>query len=105
MSGKKKIPCRVCGKEFEPCSYCQTHTDVFRWRNFACSLECARKYINNTIKYREEKKKNLEFMEDKTRVPEEINVVDSVKKIASRKNTKKTSKEILDNKTEDKETI
>lgn len=53
MAEKKKIPCRVCRKLFEPCSYCQSHADVFRWRNFACSRECALKYIDDTIAYRE----------------------------------------------------
>lgn len=53
MAENKKIPCRVCGKLFVPCTYCQTHADVFRWRNFACSKECAIKYINDTITYRE----------------------------------------------------
>ena len=57
MSGKKKIPCRVCGKLFEPCTYCQSHSDIFMWRNFACSIECAQKYINDTIAYRESLKK------------------------------------------------
>ncbi len=52
MAEKKKIPCRVCGKLFEPCAFCQSHNDVFRWRNFACSRECATKYINDTIAYR-----------------------------------------------------
>lgn len=49
---KSLIPCRVCGKLFEPCAYCQSHTDTFRWRNFACSKECAIKYIDDTEKYR-----------------------------------------------------
>lgn len=52
----KLIPCRVCGKMFKPCFYCQEHSDIFRWRNFACSLECAKKYINETIEYRETQK-------------------------------------------------
>lgn len=52
------IPCRVCDKLFEPCSYCQSHEDVFRWRNFACSRECAKKYINETIAYRNSLKKD-----------------------------------------------
>lgn len=52
MSNKKMIPCRVCGKLFEPCVTCQTHNDMFRWRNFACSRECAEKYISETIAYR-----------------------------------------------------
>ena len=52
MAETKKIPCRVCGKLFTPCAYCQTHADVFRWRNFACSIECARKYVADTVAYR-----------------------------------------------------
>lgn len=50
---KQKIPCRVCGKLFEPCAYCKAHEDVFRWRNFACSRECAVKYIEDATAYRE----------------------------------------------------
>lgn len=53
MAKKQKIPCRVCGKLFEPCAYCKSHSDVFRWRNFACSRECAAKYIKETTEYRE----------------------------------------------------
>lgn len=61
MANKKMIPCRVCGKLFEPCTTCQAHNDMFRWRNFACSRECAEKYITETIAYRnslKEDKKN-----------------------------------------------
>lgn len=57
MTEKKKIPCRVCGELFTPCAYCQSHSDVFRWRNFACSIECATKYVNEAIAYRETQKK------------------------------------------------
>lgn len=52
MTKIKKIPCRVCGKLFKPCGYCQSHADTFKWRNFACSRECATKYISDTIVYR-----------------------------------------------------
>lgn len=58
MSIKEKIPCRVCGKLFEPCAYCKANSDVFRWRNFACSKECATKYIEEAIAYRESLKRN-----------------------------------------------
>lgn len=58
MKQKKKIPCRVCKKLFEPCAYCQSHSDVFRWRNFACSKECAQKYIRDTLAYRNARKLN-----------------------------------------------
>ncbi|MBD5157337.1 MAG: hypothetical protein HDT13_06870 [Butyrivibrio sp.] len=58
MENNKKIPCRVCKKLFEPCSYCQSHDGIFRWRNFACSIECAAKYISDTAAYRESLKEN-----------------------------------------------
>lgn len=57
MSNIKKIPCRVCGKLFEPCAYCQKNSDVFRWRNFACSIDCASKYVAEATAYRESKHK------------------------------------------------
>ena len=56
MVKMKKIPCRVCGKPFKPCGYCQSHADTFKWRNFACSRECAEKYISATTAYRNSSK-------------------------------------------------
>lgn len=61
---QKKIPCRVCGKLFEPCAYCQKHNDTFRWRNFACSRECAIKYINSAKSYRTSQKEKAEVFND-----------------------------------------
>ena len=103
---RKKIPCRVCGKLFTPCAYCQAHEDVFRWRNFACSRECALKYINDTIAYREslknKDKENIEIKE--TEINEEV----SEKPIKIRKrNYKKSSnidEEIIENELENNET-
>lgn len=96
MSIKKKIPCRVCGKLFEPCSYCQTHSDIFRWRNFACSRECAVKYINDTIAYRESQKQQA----SKSEVTEisESNLESFTKKITTtkRKSNRKTSTEVIE---------
>ena len=62
MANKKMIPCRVCGKMFEPCSYCQSHADVFRWRNFACSYKCATEYVEKAVKYRESLHKKDEIV-------------------------------------------
>lgn len=98
MSGKKKIPCRVCGKLFEPCSYCQSHTDIFRWRNFACSRECAAKYINDTIIYRESLKHNKETASEIIKT-EKLDTEVSDKKSTStkRKYTKKVATEDIEN--------
>ncbi len=55
---KKKIPCRVCGQLFEPCATCQSNTNTFTWRHFACSRKCAAKYINQAVQYRESQQLN-----------------------------------------------
>ena len=99
MTDKKLIPCRVCGKLFEPCSYCQSHTDVFRWRNFACSKECATKYINDTISYRESlKNKENETVKEIKSVSFSTENVSIEKSTTTRKKTnKKTSTDIIKN--------
>lgn len=104
MSGKKKIPCRVCGKLFKPCTYCQSHSDIFMWRNFACSIECAQKYINDTITYREslkEKKSTVNNIE-KSQISDVENIVKET--VLKRKGTKKIPPRISENKTENSET-
>ena len=94
MAEKKKIPCRVCGKLFEPCAYCQSHADVFRWRNFACSRECAAKYIDDTIAYRESLK-NKETGTVKNKVETVAEEVSTEKTVTTRKKTnKKASVEV-----------
>lgn len=106
MSGKKKIPCRVCGKLFEPCSYCQSHADIFRWRNFACSRECAVKYINDTITYRESLKHDKEKTSESIET-EKIDTKFSIKKNTIKRNhNKKDSTEFIETeiKIENKET-
>ena len=102
MAEKKKIPCRVCGKLFEPCAYCQSHADVFRWRNFACSRECATKYINDTIAYRESlKNKETETVKDVESVVSVSENVSVEKSTTTRKKTnKKTSTDIIENNVE-----
>ena len=97
MAEKKKIPCRVCGKLFEPCAYCQSHADVFRWRNFACSRECATKYINDTIAYRESlKNKETGTVENKVEtIAEEVSTEKTV--VTRKKTNKKYSTDIIEN--------
>ena len=93
---KKKIPCRVCGKLFEPCAYCQSHADVFRWRNFACSRECAAKYIDETIAYRESLKNKGNGMVESVDVSIEKNAIENPT-ATRRKTKKKISTETIEN--------
>lgn len=102
MAETKKIPCRVCKKLFVPCAYCQSHADVFRWRNFACSRECATKYIDDTIAYRESlKNKDNEVSEKVEVVSEEISVKEPI--TTRKKNIKKIST-VVEDEIENKET-
>lgn len=82
---KKTIPCRVCGKQFEPCAFCQKNGDTFRWRNFACSLECANKYVAEAIAYRNKKgevKEEIQpIIEEITETVEE-SIVETTEEIA-----------------------
>ena len=39
-----KKPCRICGKLYTPCSYCEHENTAFHWRAVACSRECAAEY-------------------------------------------------------------
>ena len=92
MSNTKKIACRVCGSLFEPCAYCQAHADVFRWRNFACSIKCATKYINDTIAYRESLHNSKQDALVEPVVPIEVDSQEQV--LESEVTTKKTKKKM-----------
>lgn len=109
MTEKKKIPCRVCGKLFVPCAYCQAHADVFRWRNFACSIECAKKYITSVVAYRESQK--IQSDDDKLEVVETepkatVEETTDTKSTATKRkyNKKKTTEDVVLNEIENNET-
>lgn len=92
---KKMIPCRVCGKDFEPCAYCQSHADTFRWRNFACSKECAYKYIEETVDYRNSLRKTEDIVKEYIIEETVIPVADEIV-VVPKKRGKRTSMKIVD---------
>ena len=49
---KLKMPCKVCGKEFEPCQDCLDRIEKgeFFWRGVVHSEECARIYFRRALK-------------------------------------------------------
>ena len=77
MVKPKMIPCRDCGKLFKLCGY-------------ACSRECAGKYISDTTAYRELQHKNdvSELLPNKEKINSE--------KETSKKTNKKKSNETVD---------
>jgi len=99
LTKNKKIPCRVCGNLFAPCSYCESHSDIFRWRSFACSRKCATKYLNDTIAYRESLKNKKH---ENKKVEDQADGIEVLKKetTAQRKYSKKNITENVESKTE-----
>lgn len=47
--------CKTCGKEYEACH--TPNPGIFRWRDVACSPECAQKYIYEVMVARGEVEK------------------------------------------------
>jgi len=112
MVNKKMIPCRVCNKLFEPCATCQAHNDMFRWRNFACSRECAEKYIGETIAYRnslkESKNNSANVIENVVTIESNIVIADSQEENSNttkRKYNRKKSTNNVDTINEEREQI
>lgn len=44
--------CRICGKMYTPCSYCEGDKMAFHYRTICCSKECAKVYLSNVLKAR-----------------------------------------------------
>ena len=42
---KKQKTCRICGKLYTPCSYCENDKMAFHYRAYCCSAACARVYL------------------------------------------------------------
>ena len=98
MQNKKTIPCRVCKKMFVPCAYCQSHANTFRWRNFACSIECAKKYIEEATNYRNSlnqivvEETPIENTVDVSKLEQPSEeIMEETKKVATKKKNKKVS--------------
>lgn len=70
----KKI-CRICGKEYTPCSYCENDKMAFHYRAICCSRECASIYLAKVLEARNPSKNENEdenAIETKNVVSDEI---------------------------------
>lgn len=50
---KVKKKCRICGKEYTPCSYCENDKMAFHYRTICCSRKCAEVYLARVLKARQ----------------------------------------------------
>lgn len=74
--------CKACGKEYEACR--TPNWGVFRWRDVACSIECAEKYFHDVMVARGE-------IEDEK--PEEVSLTKSTSEVLSKEITTEDSAE------------
>ena len=51
MAKVKKF-CRICGKEYTPCSYCENDQMAFHYRTICCSRACAQVYFARVLEAR-----------------------------------------------------
>ena len=52
LAKAKKI-CRICGKEYTPCSYCENDKMAFHYRTICCSRKCAEVYLARVLEARQ----------------------------------------------------
>lgn len=99
MAKVKKI-CRICGKEYTPCSYCENDKMTFHYRTICCSRECASIYLAKVLEARNpssnenEDDKNIETKNDisdkiEQKQEEELEFEDKNNKTVRRKYIKK----------------
>ena len=78
----KKI-CRICGKEYTPCSYCENDRTAFHYRTICCSRECARVYFARVLEARKSESdkisNNASSLAQRIDPLQESNVVDDIK--------------------------
>lgn len=67
--------CRVCGKEYEACRSIRTGSEVFNWREFACSPKCGEEYLEKILISRN--KNNGAKPTRKTKLPAKSNLASS----------------------------
>lgn len=51
----KTAACRVCGKEFVPCSKSSAEIGAFNYREVACSSACGQEYLRRVLEGRKPK--------------------------------------------------
>lgn len=83
MAKVKKI-CRICGKEYTPCGYCENDKMAFHYRAFCCSRECAQVYLARVLEVRQQDSNNIK--------EEESNFEESNKSSASKSSKRKYTK-------------
>lgn len=92
MGYKVQKPCRVCGKMYTPCAYCENDKSVFHWRTVACSLTCAKEYFRRIEESRKPKDNSIEVSNINSVVTENKDVDSSMESTDSKDVEVKTTR-------------
>lgn len=86
MAKVKKI-CRICGKEYTPCSYCENDRMAFHYRTICCSRACAQIYLARVLEAREKVKEESTEASQVDVVNKDENVTDKTVLLVENNNT------------------
>lgn len=58
--------CRICGKTYTPCGYCEGDKMAFHYRTICCSRECAKIYLARVLEARGQLKNSTTVIQENT---------------------------------------
>lgn len=58
--------CRICGKTYTPCGYCEGDKMAFHYRTICCSRECAKIYLARVLEARGQLQNSITVVQDNT---------------------------------------
>ena len=70
---KVKKQCRICGKIYTPCGYCEGDQMAFHYRTICCSRECAKIYLARVLEARGQLKDSIPVAQENSE-PEKLEV-------------------------------
>lgn len=73
---KVQKKCRICGKLYTPCSYCENDKMAFHYRTICCSRKCAQVYLERVLEAR-----NTSIISTTSNMSQEIEPTEEVKVI------------------------
>lgn len=65
--------CRICGKTYTPCGYCESDKMAFHYRTICCSRDCAKIYLARVLEARGQLKDSAPITEENSE-PEKLKI-------------------------------
>ena len=105
---KVKKNCRICGKEYTPCSYCENDQMAFHYRTICCSRKCAEVYLSRVLEARQKTTKVNEsdsFSQESATLRDDAQTIEQNQIVEEKPKRKYTRKKQVLSDSEDSEQI